>query len=38
MAASRVEDDCWAERGKFDHEQDVWKMNVGWGGVRMTAG
>ena len=33
-----MEDDRWAERGKFDRQQDGWQMTAEWGGVRMTAG
>ena len=31
-----MEDDCWAERGEFDRQQDGWKMTAGWGGVRLA--
>ena len=33
-----MEDDRWAERGKFDRQQDGWQMTAEWGGVSMTAG
>ena len=31
-----MEDDCWAGRVEFDHQQE-WRMTAGRGGMNLTA-